>query len=54
MISRLLLALVLAATFGLSACEKSEEAAPEQKAAESGAAGQATEGAKEGGEKASQ
>jgi hypothetical protein len=54
MISRLLLAMVLVATFGLSACDKSEEAAPAQKAAESGAAEQTTEGAKEGAKKASE
>ncbi len=61
MISRLLLAIVVAATFGLSACGKSEEPVAEQKAPATGAAEeaksvteQASEGTKEGAEKASE
>ena len=65
MISRLLLAIVLAATVGLSACEKTEETAVEQQAPATGAAEetksateqaaeQGAETAKEGGEKASE
>ena len=61
MISRLLLAIVVTAAVGLSACEKSEEPAAEQKAPETGAVeegktmgAQADEVAKEGAEKTSE
>ena len=61
MTSRLLLAIVVTATVGLTACGKSEEPAPEQKAPETGAVEegktmieQAAEVAKEGAEKASE
>ena len=61
MISRLLLTIVVAATVGLSACEKSKESEAEQKAPEAGAVEkektiveQATEVVKEGAEKVSE
>jgi hypothetical protein len=61
MISHVLLAIVVAATFGLSACEKTEEPEAEQQAPETGAVEkektiveQATEVVKEGTEKASE
>ena len=55
MISRLLLALVVAATFGLSACGKTEEPAAEKTAPETGAVEQGSAAAeKKGGEKASE
>jgi Na+-transporting methylmalonyl-CoA/oxaloacetate decarboxylase gamma subunit len=61
MISRVLFAIVVAATFGLSACEKSEEPEAEQQAPETGAVEkektiveQATEVVKEGAEKVSE
>jgi uncharacterized membrane protein len=65
MVSRLLSAIVIAAIFGLSACEKAEEPAAEQKAppaeaaAKAGAEGkgvteEAPEAATEEGEKASE
>lgn len=61
MIPRLLLAMIVAATFGLSACEKSDESTGEhmapatgavEHAEEVGAAMQAPEAMKEGAEKA--
>jgi hypothetical protein len=61
MISRLLVAIIVAATFGLSACEKSEEPETEQQAPETGAVEkettmveQAAEVVKEGAEKVSE
>ncbi len=61
MISRLLLAIVVAATFWLSACGKTEEPAAESTAPEMGAVEesksaveQGAEAAKEGAEKASE
>ena len=59
MISRVLFAIVVAATFGLSACEKSQEPAAEQTAPATGAVEQGTSAAEraaetEGSEKTSE